>query len=149
MPIKITNKVKTYKKDIFNFVEFINSNNNIPDDILLTTFNTPFVFDSKNKPAFGVFYMDNYKKLRINIAIKIKELEQYKNIKFNRKDCVYIILETIAHEFLHYIQYKNNKKFTERGLDDRALCMIKCYLDTNKSVIDNKYITSSFIYIKL
>ena len=129
MPIQIANKIKAYKKEISNFVSFINSNNDIPDKIFLNTFNTPFVFDSNNKPSFGLFYKDENENLRIAVAIKIKDLEKfkYKDITFSRQDCLYIILETIAHEFLHYIQYKNNKKFYEKGLDNKALNMIKKY----------------------
>ena len=93
---------------------------------------------SRKEHYVGTFSASSYRKCCPNITLacktpSIKGLDRYTQHSFK----VYELLNTFAHEFVHYEQWRDKKPMTHRGVENRVLAILKKF---NKYAVENGYI---------
>lgn len=127
--IEISNKrIYKYSKNIRDFVLFLNENYDISEKInLYIIYKSSVAYD--NFPCFG-FFSINGPGLQKNIFVA-SDLRKYKKLKNENKKILFI-LETIAHELVHYFQYKRGVELHERKIQESSCKILKNYIEDKK-----------------
>lgn len=141
--IEIVNtRIERRGSEFRNFVKYLNATQDIPDRVFLHIINFPCVYNERGEPAFGLFYIESDKKIRIEIA---NDLEWYGRIyqeKLGKKFCAYMVLSTLAHEVIHYFQHRDGKDIKENWVDNRAHRLLCEYIidEPKKTVLSVRHI---------
>jgi len=142
MAVKIANKrIEQRGREIRRFVKFLNATYDVPDIVNLHILNFPCTYDDNLEPVFGLFYFDEQDEIRIEIANDFSWYEKLHKEKFGKKFCTYMSLSCIAHEFCHYVRYRDGKKYLlENWIDHQANKILKEYINQCSTILTENYI---------
>lgn len=141
---------KNIREHIDSFIDFLQAVIEIHHVLTVEVYDAPFVsvghYDTNvQKDYFGYrtlgVFMPFFQKRKLRPVIRIaSQLIGYRHFMGARSDAeaLRMLLETIAHEFVHYEQIRDRRPINEVGVDARAKALVEEYLGLRKKHVRTK-----------